>query len=234
MTPPRDLHDKDALIAARMARIEALVAGNEALVAENAALAARVAELEVKLGLPPKTPDNSSVPPSKGQKPSGASAPKAKAKPHRGAHRPLHPNPTAKRAVLAATCKGCGADVSGMTQIVCEERPRRNPPDRAGRHAGVAAWRRVPLLLQTLQGRAAGGIGAGIAVRAEPARLCHLSALGPGPSAGAAVHGAGGPVRARHQRGRAGQHPRCESQGLFGADAPDQGAAAGGHDAGLG
>src|SRR4051795_6059427 len=143
MTPPRDLHDKDALIAALMARIEALVAGNEALVAENAALAARVAELEVKLGLPPKTPDNSSVPPSKGQKPSGASAPKAKAKPHRGAHRPLHPNPTAKRAVLAATCKGCGADVSGMTQIVCEEYDRveipRIAPDvtRVSLHGGV-------------------------------------------------------------------------------------------------
>ena len=143
MTPPRDLHDKDALIAALMARIEALVAGNEALVAENAALAARVAELEVKLGLPPKTPDNSSVPPSKGQKPSGASAPKAKAKPHRGAHRPLHPNPTAKRAVLAATCKGCGADVSGVTQIVCEEYDRveipRIAPDvtRVSLHGGV-------------------------------------------------------------------------------------------------
>src|SRR5690349_20765853 len=143
MTPPRDLHDKDALIAALMARIEALVAGNEALVAENAALAARVAELEVKLGLPPKTPDNSSVPPSKGQKPSGASAAKAKAKPHRGAHRPLHPNPTAKRAVLAATCKGCGADVSGVTQIVCEEYDRveipRIAPDvtRVSLHGGV-------------------------------------------------------------------------------------------------
>lgn len=137
------MHDKDALIAALMARIEALVAGNEALVAENAALAARVAELEVKLGLPPKTPDNSSVPPSKGQKPSGASAPKAKAKPHRGAHRPLHPNPTAKRAVLAATCKGCGADVSGVTQIVCEEYDRveipRIAPDvtRVSLHGGV-------------------------------------------------------------------------------------------------
>src|SRR3954452_16314137 len=143
MTPPRDLHDKDALIAALMARIEALVAGNEALVAENAALAARVAGLEVKLGLPPKTPDNSSVPPSKGQKPSGASAPKAKAKPHRRAHRPLHPNPTAKRAVLAATCKGCGADVSGVTQIVCEEYDRveipRIAPDvtRVSLHGGV-------------------------------------------------------------------------------------------------
>ena len=57
---------KDALIAALMAQV--------------ASLTARVAELEAKLGLPPKTPDNSSVPPSKGQKPSKSSAPKAKAK----------------------------------------------------------------------------------------------------------------------------------------------------------
>ncbi len=142
MAQPSDLHDKDALIAALMARIEALVARNEALVVENAALAARVAELEAKLGLPPKTPDNSSVPPSKGQKPSGASAPKAKARPHRGAHRALHPNPTSKRAVLAATCKGCGADVSGVAQIVCEEYDRveipRIEPDvtRVSLHGG--------------------------------------------------------------------------------------------------
>src|SRR3954470_21842127 len=136
MTPPRDLHDKDALIAALMARIEALVAGNEALVAENAARAARGAELEVKLGLPPKTPDNSSVPPSKGQKPSGASAPKAKAKPHRGAHRPLHPQPNRE-------AHGAGGDLQGVWRRRVRRdadrlrgiRPRRNPPDRAGRHA---------------------------------------------------------------------------------------------------
>ena len=45
---------KDALIAALKAQV--------------ASLTARVAELEAKLGLPPKTPDNSSVPPSKDQK----------------------------------------------------------------------------------------------------------------------------------------------------------------------
>src|SRR5208337_1606644 len=63
---------KDALIASLMAQV--------------AALTARLAELEAKLGLPPKTPDNSSVPPSKGQKKSEPSTPKAKANPHaRGA-----------------------------------------------------------------------------------------------------------------------------------------------------
>src|SRR5918995_1784111 len=40
-----------------------------ALWAQVQALTARVAELEAKFGLPPKTPDNSSLPPSQGQKP---------------------------------------------------------------------------------------------------------------------------------------------------------------------
>ena len=49
-------HDeKDALILALWAQVQALTA--------------RVAALEARLGTPPKTPDNSSVPPSKGQKP---------------------------------------------------------------------------------------------------------------------------------------------------------------------
>ena len=98
MTPPPDLADKDALIATLLARIEALTA-------TNALLMARITELEAKLGLPAKTPDNSSVPPSKGQKPSEPSAPKGKAKPHVGAHRPLHANPTARRDVFASACQ---------------------------------------------------------------------------------------------------------------------------------
>ena len=92
-------HDqKDALIRALMAQV--------------AALTARVAELEAKLGLPPKTPDNSSLPPSKGHKASAPAKPKPKANPHAGAHRPLHPNPTRERIVSALVCQGCGADVS--------------------------------------------------------------------------------------------------------------------------
>ena len=43
-------------------------------------LLARVAELEAKLGLPPKTPDNSSTPPSKGQKPSAPASAKSEGK----------------------------------------------------------------------------------------------------------------------------------------------------------
>jgi len=93
------------LIAALVARIEALVA--------------RIAELEAKLGLPPKTPDNSSVPPSKGR--SRRSHPRPRqGQAHVGAHRPLHANPTARRDVFASACQGCGADVSCVAQSPCE------------------------------------------------------------------------------------------------------------------
>ncbi len=47
--------EKDALIRALWAQVQALTA--------------RVAELEARLGAPPKTPDNSSLPPSQGKKP---------------------------------------------------------------------------------------------------------------------------------------------------------------------
>ena len=38
------------------------------LLAQNKALLARITDLEAKHGKPPKTPDNSSLPPSRGQK----------------------------------------------------------------------------------------------------------------------------------------------------------------------
>ncbi|MGH8296622.1 MAG: hypothetical protein ACRETZ_14180 [Steroidobacteraceae bacterium] len=68
MTPrvPADLcrlshEQKDALIVALVAEIEAQKDA-------NAALSARMAELEARLKHPPKTPGNSSTPPSRGQK----------------------------------------------------------------------------------------------------------------------------------------------------------------------
>lgn len=93
---------KDALILAQAETI--------------AFLTKRIAELEARLGLPPKTPDNSSTPPSAGRKASSEPANKPKGKPHAGAHRPLHPSPARKRDILAFNCQHCGADVSGMAQ----------------------------------------------------------------------------------------------------------------------
>src|SRR5271166_5640101 len=99
------------------------------LMAQVAALVARVAELEAKLGLPPKTPDNSSLPPSKGQKASAPAKAKAKANPHAGAHRPLHPDPTRERIVSALVCQGCGADVSTVAQSAVQVYDRIEIPE---------------------------------------------------------------------------------------------------------
>jgi transposase len=74
VTPLPDLsrlsHDeKDALIRALWAQVQTLTA--------------RVAELEAQLGVPPKTPDNSSLPPSAGQKANRSDHPK-RTKPRQG------------------------------------------------------------------------------------------------------------------------------------------------------
>jgi transposase len=121
MRPPPDLADKDTLIATLLARIETLTAANGLLIA-------RIAELESKLDQPAKTPDNSSVPPSKGQKASESSKPKPKSKPHAGSHRALHPHPTRRHPVFACRCQGCGADVRGVLQSPCETYDRIEIP----------------------------------------------------------------------------------------------------------
>lgn len=60
--------EKDALIHALWAQVQALTA-------QIGILTARVAELEARLGVPPKTPDNSSLPPSQGKKLNRAAKP---------------------------------------------------------------------------------------------------------------------------------------------------------------
>src|SRR5208283_681377 len=85
-----DSLDRETLIRLVLAQAETIAA----LTKQCETLLARVAELEAKLGLPPKTPDNSSTPPSKGQKPSAPAKDNGKRKSHAGAHRPLHPSPT--------------------------------------------------------------------------------------------------------------------------------------------
>ena len=82
-----------------------LVLAQAALIAE---LQRRVAELEARLGLPPKTPENSSLPPSQGRKPgSGGRRRKAGRKGRPGVARALDPNPTAEREVFADCCPHC-------------------------------------------------------------------------------------------------------------------------------
>jgi transposase len=122
-------------------------AAKDALIVAQAELIAslmkRIEELEARLGLPPKTPDNSSTPPSRGHKPSGEASNKPKGKPHAGAHRPLHPNPTGKRDVMAVQCAHCAADLSGVAQTALQSYDRIEIPEikpevtRVTLHGGI-------------------------------------------------------------------------------------------------
>ena len=134
MTLPPDLGlldsaGKDALILALFERLNDLTARLEILEAENAALRAENAELRAKLNLPPKKPDNSSTPPSRGHKGSEGEQRKPKRKPHAGAHRGLHPNPTKRCHFAASLCQHCRADVSGIEQTAVHSYDRIELPE---------------------------------------------------------------------------------------------------------
>src|SRR5260221_8050013 len=152
--------EKDALIATLLARIDELGKRLAVLEVENAALRA-------KLDLPPKTPDNSSTPPSQGRKASSATTTKPKGKPHVGAHRPLHPNPTRHRNVPAMQCQHCGRDVTAAPQTACETYDRIEIPEikpdvtRVTLYGGTPPPRAPPVK---------GGPPPGPRARAPPAR----------------------------------------------------------------
>jgi transposase len=84
-------------------------------------LTARVAELEAKLQLPAKTPDNSGLPPSQGHKPQGGGRKrKRRRKGRAGVARALDANPTRLREVTAACCSHCRGDLATAVQAPCE------------------------------------------------------------------------------------------------------------------
>jgi transposase len=113
--PPETLDslDKDSL----KPLVLQLLGQNGELLAQIKTLLARIAELEAKLGAPPKTPDNSSLPPSRGQK-SNIPVPAAEKKSRKGrpgVARTLCENPDATREIFAARC-ACGAALSEADQ----------------------------------------------------------------------------------------------------------------------
>jgi transposase len=140
-----------------LARVDALAAREKVLAAENAALLARVdalvarvavletenAALREKLQAPPKTPDNSSTPPSQGHKANGDGKPSPKARAHAGAHRPLHPNPTRYEAIHAEHCPHCHTDLGDVAQAAVQSYDRIEIPEikpdvtRVVLHGGV-------------------------------------------------------------------------------------------------
>src|SRR5438132_1949223 len=123
---------------------EGLIALALAQTAQIEELTRRIADLEAKLGGPPKTPDNSSLPPSQGRKPNRAerrAANKRKGRP--GVFRALAPNPDRIVASVAERCPHCDhaltlADQSGFHAYDQIELPPIRPViTRMHRHRGV-------------------------------------------------------------------------------------------------
>jgi len=135
--------EKDALILTLLARVEELSAQLTKLMARVQVLESENATLRAKLKLPPKTPDNSSTPPSQGHKGSGEAASRPKSKTHPGAHRALHPNPTRHEEVRAQRCPHCRTEVSGVAQVAVQIYDRIEIPEikpdvtRVRLHGGV-------------------------------------------------------------------------------------------------
>ena len=96
--------DLIALVQAQQAQIEAQAQ-------QISVLTARIVELEGRLAAPAKTPDNSSIPPSKGQKSNLPDRPKKPRGGHPGVARALteHPDGTALSLYLRRHCCFGGA-----------------------------------------------------------------------------------------------------------------------------
>jgi transposase len=125
--------EKDALILALWSQVQAL--------------GARVAELEARLGAPPKTPDNSSLPPSAGQKPHRAErqarqGPRAGSLGRKGGGRTLCAEPDEVVVARPLRCLHCQAALGAAEQALHGrydkvELPRVRPVvTRVERYAG--------------------------------------------------------------------------------------------------
>ncbi len=121
-----------------------LIARVLAQAAQIEELTRRIAELEARLGGPPKTPDNSSLPPSQGRKPNRAerrAAKKRKGRP--GVFRALAPNPDRIVASVAEHCPHCEHTLTAADQVGfhaydhIELPPIRPVITRIHRHRGV-------------------------------------------------------------------------------------------------
>lgn len=101
--------EKDALIRALWAQVQALTA--------------RVAELEARLGAPPKTPDNSSLPPSKGKKPNRPKkvkrhGPRPGSLGRMGGGRPLAETPDETVVARPVRCAHCQAALGDADHVL--------------------------------------------------------------------------------------------------------------------
>lgn len=132
--------DRAALLALTKDDLVALILAQHAQIV---ALTARIAELEARLGSPPKTPDNSSLPPSKGQKPNLPDRPKPPRRGRPGVSRALAERPDRIIEARLAACPHCAhalgaADQPDLHAYDHIDLPPLSPiVTRINRHRGV-------------------------------------------------------------------------------------------------
>ena len=132
--------NRETLLALSKEDLVALVLAQHAQIA---ALTARITELEARFGGPPKTPDNSSLPPSKGQKPNLPDRPKQPRPGHPGVARALAEHPDRIIEAMLAACPHCNhalghADQPDIHAYDHIELPPIHPVvTRINRHRGV-------------------------------------------------------------------------------------------------
>jgi transposase len=149
---------KDDLIALVLAQADVIAKQTEHL----ALLEKRVAELEAKLGKPPKTPDNSSIPPSAARKPNREERRAAKRKGRPGVARALAENPDRIVEALATACPHCDHELGAEDQPAFHAYDHIDLPPiqpvvtRVHRHRGTC-----PGCARTFQAPAPEGMGPG-------------------------------------------------------------------------
>ena len=151
--------DRDALLALSKDDLIALIL---AQAAQISALTARVADLEAKLAAPAKTPDNSSLPPSKGQK---ANCPDRLKTPRRGrpgVTRALAEDPDGVVEATLAACPHCAYPLAAADQPDVHAYdhidlpPIRPVVTRIHRHRGVCPCCRKRVVAPAPEGFAPG------------------------------------------------------------------------------
>jgi transposase len=130
---------KEDLIALVLAQADVIAK----LTGQVTLLEKRLADLEAKLGKPPKTPDNSSIPPSQGQKPSRQERRAAARKGRPGVARALAENPDQVIEARAEACPHCAHELGAEDQEAfhaydhIDLPPIRPVVTRIHRHRGI-------------------------------------------------------------------------------------------------
>ena len=159
----------------------AMLRRSEELIDENKELRARIAELEAQLGKPAKTPDNSSVPPSRGQKANGSAPARRKRRDGRpGVARALAENPDITRDIRPSRC-ACGAELAADDAVLARAYDHIDLPPIKPITTRINIWRATcaccaePVTAQAPEDMPEGSpFGPGIAAAVAYLHGCHM------------------------------------------------------------